>query len=84
MAASLRLSLWLMDRHAIALRDVIGHSESLSSPYYRERVASFRCRTHGDWSASSMGVYRQRLRTLASANGVRVGATAYSTPTRQC
>ena len=28
---------------------MIGHSESLSSPYHRERVAAMRNRTHGDF-----------------------------------
>ena len=35
--ASLRLTLWLMSRYGIRLRNVIGHNESLTSPYHRER-----------------------------------------------
>ena len=38
MAASLRLTRWLRCRYGIGVNNVIGHSESLSSPYHRERV----------------------------------------------
>jgi N-acetyl-anhydromuramyl-L-alanine amidase AmpD len=62
--ASLRLTRWLRCRFGIRVRDVIGHAESLSSPYHRERVRSLRRQTHGDWRHSSMQVYRQRLRRL--------------------
>ncbi len=48
------------------MRDVIGHSESLRSPYHRERVARLRRQTHGDWSATSMRTYRARLRALGA------------------
>ncbi len=61
MAASLRLTRWLRCRYGIAARNVIGHSESLSSPYHRERVARLRRQTHGDWSRASMRTYRSRL-----------------------
>src|SRR5436305_446202 len=46
---SLRLTAWLMGRYGIALGDVVGHNESLTSPFHRERVAAWRCQTHGDW-----------------------------------
>jgi murein peptide amidase A len=59
--ASLALTRWLMERHAIARRDVIGHNESLSSRFYRERVERFRGRTHGDMTPRSMRRYRRRL-----------------------
>jgi N-acetylmuramoyl-L-alanine amidase len=62
--ASLRLTRWLRCRFGIALRDVIGHNESLSSPYHRERVARLRRQTHGDWRRASMRRYRTRLRRL--------------------
>jgi len=64
MHASLRLTQWLRCRFHIPIRDVIGHNESLSSPYHRERVPSLRSQTHGDWRHSSMQVYRRRLRRL--------------------
>jgi len=59
--ASLRLTAYLRCTYGIAIRNVIGHSESLSSPYHRERVKRLRTQTHGDWSAKSMRVYRRRL-----------------------
>ena len=62
--ASLRLTRWLRCRFRIKVRDVIGHAESLSSPYHRERVPSLRRQTHGDWRHASMRVYRQKLRRL--------------------
>ena len=61
MAASLKLTSWLMCSYGIATKDVIGHNESLSSPYHRERVASLRTQTHGDWTREDMDVYRRRL-----------------------
>jgi N-acetylmuramoyl-L-alanine amidase len=62
--ASLRLTQWLRCRFGIKVRNVIGHAESLSSPYHRERVAGLRRQTHGDWRHASMRVYRQKLRRL--------------------
>jgi N-acetyl-anhydromuramyl-L-alanine amidase AmpD len=59
--ASLSLTAWLRCRHDIPIEDVIGHSESLSSPYHRERVKRLRKQTHADWSHKSMKVYRRRL-----------------------
>jgi N-acetylmuramoyl-L-alanine amidase len=67
--ASLRLTQWLRCRFGIPLRDVIGHAESLSSPYHHERVARLRTQTHGDWARSSMRVFRRRLRALGSCAG---------------
>jgi N-acetyl-anhydromuramyl-L-alanine amidase AmpD len=62
--ASLALTRWLRCRFGIRVRDVIGHNESLSSPYHRERVARLRRQTHGDWVRASMQRYRARLRAL--------------------
>lgn len=64
MRASLALTRYLRCRFHIKLRNVIGHAESLSSPYHRERVASLRRQTHGDWRHASMQTYRRRLRHL--------------------
>lgn len=61
LGASLALTRWLKCRYGIRTRDVIGHAESLSSPYHRERVARLRTQTHGDFSKSSMNGYRKRL-----------------------
>jgi N-acetylmuramoyl-L-alanine amidase len=60
--ASLRLTLWLKDKYGILIRNVIGHAESLSSPYHRERVAALRNQTHGDMQHSTMVRYRRMLR----------------------
>jgi len=61
MRASLRLTRWLQARFGIATKNVIGHAESLSSPYHRERVKRLRTQTHGDWAHSDMQVYRSKL-----------------------
>jgi beta-N-acetylhexosaminidase len=62
--ASLRLTAWLMHRFHIALRNVIGHNESLTSPFHRERYAPWSHQTHGDWRKADMDVYRAKLRVL--------------------
>jgi N-acetyl-anhydromuramyl-L-alanine amidase AmpD len=64
MRATLRLTRYLRCRFHIKLRNVIGHAESLSSPYHRERVASLRRQTHGDWRHAPMRTYRHRLHQL--------------------
>jgi N-acetylmuramoyl-L-alanine amidase len=61
LAASLGLTRWLQDRYGIRDRDVIGHAESLSSPYHRERVRAMRNRTHGDMARATMRRYRRML-----------------------
>jgi N-acetyl-anhydromuramyl-L-alanine amidase AmpD len=68
MHASLRLTQYLRCRFHIKLRNVIGHNESLRSPYHRERVASLRHQTHGDWKHGSAQVYRQRLSHLGDCS----------------
>jgi beta-N-acetylhexosaminidase len=62
--ASLALTRWLRCRFGIAVENVIGHNESLSSRYHRERVERLRTQTHGDWTRADMDVYRERLRRL--------------------
>jgi beta-N-acetylhexosaminidase len=59
--ASLRLTRWLQQRYGIATKNVIGHSESLSSPYHRERVVRLRHQTHGDMRRATMLRYRRLL-----------------------
>jgi beta-N-acetylhexosaminidase len=59
--ASLRLTEWLRCRYGIDVADVIGHNESLSSPYHHERVARLRTQTHADFNRAEMDVYRARL-----------------------
>ena len=61
LAASLRLTRWLMGKTGIRPRNVIGHAESLSSPFHFERVERLRRRTHGDFAPSTMRRYRAGL-----------------------
>jgi beta-N-acetylhexosaminidase len=81
LAASQALTLWLMTRFHISLPNVIGHSESLTSPYHRERYAPWRCQTHGDWSHADMGVYRSKLRALARSEHVAVSLAGHAVRT---
>ena len=76
LSASLRLTAWLMSRYGIELRNVIGHSESLTSPYHEELYAPWRCQTHGDWTRADMDVYRSRLSVIARRHGVPLGPPA--------
>ncbi len=71
--ASLRLTLWLVQRFSIEARNVIGHAESLTSPFHHELYPSWRCMTHSDWSYADMRVYRRRLRRMARRNDVPIG-----------
>ena len=61
MRSSLALTAWLMSRYGIALTNVIGHNESLTSPFHKELYAPWRQQTHGDWRRADMNVYRARL-----------------------
>jgi N-acetylmuramoyl-L-alanine amidase len=74
--AALRLTLWLMQRFHIALRNVIGHNESLTSPWRLELVPSLRCQTHQDWNHADMEVFRQELAGLAERFQVPLGPPA--------
>jgi N-acetylmuramoyl-L-alanine amidase len=60
--ASLRLVRWLRCRFHISIKDVIGHNESVTSPYHREDVPSLRTQTHDDFNHTDMRIYRARLR----------------------
>jgi N-acetylmuramoyl-L-alanine amidase len=62
--ASLELSAWLVDRFHIRVRNVIGHNESLSSPYHKELYKPWAHQTHADWRHADMRVYRTKLRAL--------------------
>ena len=64
MSASLHLVHWLQCRFNIQTRNVIGHNESLSSPYHHEDVPSLRHQTHSDFVHRDMQTYRARLRRL--------------------
>jgi beta-N-acetylhexosaminidase len=71
MAASLRLTRMLQGRYGISSRNVIGHAESLSSPFHRERVARLRTQTHADFPTPAMDVYRRRLARLPAPASLR-------------
>ena len=71
--SSLALTVWLMQQKKIALGDVIGHNESLTSRYHRELYKPWRCQTHGDWSRADMDIYRTKLALLARRYGVPLG-----------
>jgi beta-N-acetylhexosaminidase len=62
--ASLRLVRWLQAQYGIRTRDVIGHNESLDSPYHRERIARLRRQTHGDFPSPVARRYRKLLERL--------------------
>src|SRR4051794_41415526 len=68
LGASLRLTAWLRCRYGIRLQNVIGHNESLSSPYHHENVARLRTQTHGDMRRATMQRYRARLARLPCAS----------------
>jgi N-acetylmuramoyl-L-alanine amidase len=81
LTSSLRLTLWLAERFRIKLANIIGHNESLSSPYHRERYAPWRCQTHQDWKRADMMIYRDDLRRLAAKYGIRLGPQPRLRPT---
>jgi beta-N-acetylhexosaminidase len=64
LSASLRLVRWLRCTFRIEIKNVIGHNESLSSPYHHEDVPALRSLTHGDFNHPDMQIYRARLRQL--------------------
>ena len=71
--AALRLTEWLMARFGIHLGNVIGHNESLTSPYYHELNPAWRCQTHADWNHADMEVFRRDLAALSRRDGVPLG-----------
>jgi N-acetylmuramoyl-L-alanine amidase len=62
--ASLRLTRYLQCRFGIAPANVIGHNESLSSPFHKELVPALQNQTHGDWKHADMQIYRRKLAAL--------------------
>jgi N-acetylmuramoyl-L-alanine amidase len=69
LAASLHLVRWLRCRYGIPVKDVIGHNESLSSPYHHEDVPALRHETHADFNRADMQIYRSRLGQLGGCAG---------------
>ena len=76
MNASLRLTLWLVAKFHIQVRNVIGHGESLQSPLRFELYPEWKCLTHTDMSRPAMRTYRGWLRDRAKAAGVPTGPKA--------
>jgi beta-N-acetylhexosaminidase len=74
MRASLRLTVWLMARYGINVGNVIGHRETLESPYRHELYADWKCLVHADFPHAAMREYRTRLKVRARAEGVPRGA----------
>jgi N-acetylmuramoyl-L-alanine amidase len=66
LSGSLRLVQWLRCRFGIPIEGVVGHNESLSSPYYKELDPRFRGKTHGDFNHASMERYRGELEKLGA------------------
>jgi beta-N-acetylhexosaminidase len=62
LSASLRLVRWLRCKFGIKIKNVIGHNESLSSPYHHEDVQALRNQTHDDFNHADMNTYRALLR----------------------
>lgn len=73
LAASLALTAWLVSRFGISLGNVIGHNESLISPYHRELYKLWRCQTHGDWTHADMQLYRKKLKRVLVRDRVPLG-----------
>lgn len=61
LAASLRLTRWLQSTLGVKTRNVIGHNESLQSPYHHELVRALQHQTHGDFKRATMRRYRRLL-----------------------
>jgi hypothetical protein len=61
LGASIALTNWLRCTQGIDLANVIGHNESLSSPFHHEAVPALRTQTHGDMRHATMKRYRALL-----------------------
>jgi N-acetylmuramoyl-L-alanine amidase len=70
-SASLRLTRALQGRYDVRTRNVIGHNESRSSPFHRERVARLRTQTHADFPKPVMDRYRRLLGRLPAPASMR-------------
>jgi N-acetylmuramoyl-L-alanine amidase len=63
---SLQFTQWLRCRFGIPVSQVIGHNESLSSPFSKELDPRFQGQTHGDWNHADMQIYRSDLTKLGA------------------
>ena len=59
---------------------MIGHAESLTSPYHRELYAPWRCQTHADWQHADMVTYRAKLAALAKSEHVAISTKGGPVP----
>jgi N-acetylmuramoyl-L-alanine amidase len=66
--AALALTRWLQAKYGISTANVIGHNESLTSPYHHERVARLRNQTHDDWPKADMDRFRAQLAAAPSGS----------------
>ena len=64
--ASLQLTRWLRCRLGLPVNQVIGHNESLSSPFYKELDPRCKGQTHQDWNRADMNIYRADLAKLGA------------------
>jgi beta-N-acetylhexosaminidase len=62
--SALELTRWLRCKYGLPVANVIGHNESLSSPYYIEHVASWRGQTHLDFNHHDMQIVRAAVARL--------------------
>ena len=60
-ASAIALTKWLQSRFGVKTKDVIGHSESVSSPYHLELYGPWKSQTHGDWTHTDMQAFRHQL-----------------------
>jgi len=74
MRASLRLTTWLMAKYDVNVGNVIGHRETLDSPYRLELYPDWWCLVHADFPRPAMKEYRTRLRDVLARWDVPVGA----------
>ena len=81
MRSSLALTTWLLGRYRIQLGDVIGHNESLTSPFHKELYPAWRCQTHADFPRAAMDEYRARLAKVARAARLPLGRLTHRVPT---
>jgi len=73
MRASLALTTWLVARYGVDVGNVIGHHETLESPYRYELYPDWWCLVHADFPHGPMKEYRTRLRERLAAAGVPHG-----------
>jgi hypothetical protein len=74
MRASFRLTTWLMAKYRINVGNVVGHRETLDSPYRLELNPDWWCLVHADFPRWAMKEYRTRLLNVLAKWEVPPGA----------